>query len=243
MLKSENPTVFCLFAVCFSTYAAVVGLIIDSKKPGKQVSSDFVLYSCDHRGVKVVNVSVSQLPGIGQKISLKTSEDSMLVIIVHHTGKCELYFFDDPDSDEADFAMDLSPDETRELAAQLLGATYQPVDVDKLRMFKRQIIVDYITLKENSRLAYKTIEESDIRNKTGATIIGIVDGDDLIAVPEADTMLKPGDVLMSIGKDEQIATLTQLAKRCCIFRIGFIVSDWENYRSSHISHCAWQNII
>ncbi|WP_099160021.1 cation:proton antiporter regulatory subunit [Virgibacillus ndiopensis] len=159
-----------------------------------------------------MNVSVSQLPGIGQKITLKTSEENMLVIIVHHTGKRELYFFDDADNDEADFAMDLTPDETRELAAQLLGATYQPVDVEKMRLFKKQIIVDYITLKKKSPLVNKTIEESDIRNKTGATIIGIVHGDDVIAIPEADTTLKPGDVLMAVGKDEQIATLTDLCQ-------------------------------
>ncbi|WP_284141456.1 MULTISPECIES: TrkA C-terminal domain-containing protein [unclassified Virgibacillus] len=157
-----------------------------------------------------MKISVSQLPGIGQKISMKTSEDNMLVIIVHHTGKRELYFFDDADSDEADFAMDLTPDETRELAAQLLGATYQPADIEKIRMFKKQIIVDYIELKAKSFLVDKTIEESDIRNKTGATIIGIVQGEDVIAIPEPDTVLKPGNILMSVGKDEQIAALTKI---------------------------------
>lgn len=156
-----------------------------------------------------MKVSISQLPGIGQKITMKTAEKSMLVVVVHHTGKREVYFFDHFDNDEADFVMDLSSEETRELAAQLLGATYQPVDVEKIRMFKKQIIVDYITLKEESIFAYKTIEEADIRNKTGATIIGIVQGDDITAIPETDTTLKPGDVLMSIGKDEQIATLTE----------------------------------
>ena len=163
-------------------------------------------------GVIVVKVSVSQLPGIGQKITMKTAEKSMLVIVVHHTGKREVYFFEHADGDEADFVMDLTADETRELAAQLLGATYQPVDVEKIRMFKKQIIVDYITLKEESIFAHKTIEDSDIRNKTGATIIGIVHGDDITAIPEADTTLNPGDVLMSIGKDEQINELTRLCK-------------------------------
>ena len=159
-----------------------------------------------------MNISISQLPGIGQKISFKTSDNDLLVIIVHHTGKRELYFFDDSDSEEADFAMDLTPEETRELAAQLLGATYQPVDIEKMRMFKRQIIVDYITVKEKSSLVNKTIEESDIRNKTGATIIGIVHGDDVIAIPETDTTLQPGDVLMSVGKEEQISALTDLCR-------------------------------
>ncbi|GGM37121.1 potassium transporter TrkA [Paraliobacillus quinghaiensis] len=159
-----------------------------------------------------MNVSVSQLPGIGQKISLKTAEDSMLVVIVHHTGKRELYFFDDVDGDEADFAMDLTPDETRELGAQLLGATYQPVNANQLKMFKKQIVIDYITLSPKSSVAYQTIEESEVRNKTGTTIIGIVQGDEMIAIPEADRKLEPGDVLMAIGKKDQIAMLEALCK-------------------------------
>ncbi|MDC3418300.1 cation:proton antiporter regulatory subunit [Aquibacillus salsiterrae] len=159
-----------------------------------------------------MHVSVSQLPGIGQKISLKTAEDSMLVVIVHHTGKRELYFFEDADNDEADFAMDLTADETRELGAQLLGATYQPVHADQLKMFKKQIVIDYITLTDKSTLANKSLEDSEIRNKTGATVIGIVQGDEMIAIPDVSRKLIPGDVLMSIGKKEQIAALESLCK-------------------------------
>ncbi|WP_028783568.1 cation:proton antiporter regulatory subunit [Thalassobacillus devorans] len=159
-----------------------------------------------------MNISVTKLPGIGQKISLKTGEDSMLVLIVHHTGKRELYFFDDKDNEEADFAMDLTPDETRELGAQLLGATYQPVDADKLKVFQNQIVIDWVELKSNASIAGKTIEESEIRNKTGATIIGIVQGDETIAIPEADTTLEPGNVLMIIGKQDQIESLTALCR-------------------------------
>ncbi len=160
----------------------------------------------------MMNVSVSQLPGIGQKITLKTAEDSMLVVIVHHTGKRELYFFDDVDSDEADFAIDLTADETRELGAQLLGATYQPVNANQLKMFKKQIVIDYITVTEKSSLTHQTIEESEVRNKTGTTIIGIVQGEEIIAIPEADRILEPGDVLMAIGKKDQIAMLEALCK-------------------------------
>lgn len=164
------------------------------------------------KGVPRMNISISQLPGIGQKITLTTAEDSQLILIVHHTGKRELYFFEDADSDDADFGMDLTSDETRELGAQLLGATYQPVDADKLKVFNNQIFIDWVEIKEASSVANKTIEDSEIRNKTGATIIGIVQGEDIIAIPEAYTVLKPGDVLMGIGKKDQIASLTSLCK-------------------------------
>ncbi|SDK08174.1 cation:proton antiporter regulatory subunit [Sediminibacillus albus] len=159
-----------------------------------------------------MNVSVSQLPGIGQKITLKTADDSMLVVIVHHTGKRELYFFNDADSDEADFAMDLTPDETRELGAQLLGATYQPVDTEKMKIFQKQIVIDYIKLKDDSPLANKTIEESGVRNRTGATIIGIIQGDETIAIPDADTRLASGNMLVCVGKKDQIEVLASLCK-------------------------------
>ncbi|KGX86722.1 cation:proton antiporter regulatory subunit [Pontibacillus litoralis] len=159
-----------------------------------------------------MNISISKLPGIGQKISFTTGEDSQLVLIVHHTGKRELYFFEEAGSDEADFGMDLTADETRELGAQLLGATYQPVDADKLKMFNNQIVIDWVGIKEASSLVNKTIEESEVRNKTGATIIGIVKGEDITAIPEAHTKLQAGDVIMAIGKKDQIATLTSLCK-------------------------------
>lgn len=159
-----------------------------------------------------MKISISQLPGIGQKISMRTKDDQMMVLIVHHTGKRELYFFDDMDSDEADYAFELSPDETREVAAQLLGATYQPADIEKMRFFRKQLIVDYIKVRSVSPIVNKTIEEADIRGITGAIIIGIVDGEELSAVPEADTVLYPGMILMAIGKDEQIGQLSRLCQ-------------------------------
>lgn len=160
-----------------------------------------------------MSVSISQLPGIGQKITFRTAEDHMLVLIVHHTGKRELYFFEDADSDEADYSMELTSDETRELGAQLLGATYQSVDVEKLKMFKNQIVVDWIKLKEHSPLVHKTIEESEIRNKTGVTVMGIVKGEEMIASPDPDTKLLPGDVIMIMGKEEEVANFEGICKR------------------------------
>lgn len=153
---------------------------------------------------------ISQLPGIGSKITLRTGEEGMVVIIVHHSGKRELYFFEDASNDEADFAMDLTADETRELGAQLLGATYQPVDTDQLKLFRKQIIVDYIELSKSSEIANKTLGEAAVRSKTGVTVIGIIQGDETIAIPEPDTVLHPGDVLMSIGKKVQIDAMIDL---------------------------------
>ncbi|KMJ56974.1 potassium transporter TrkA [Bacillus sp. LL01] len=154
----------------------------------------------------------TELPGIGKKISFITAEGNMVVLVVHHSGKREMYFFDDPDGDEADFSISMTSDETRELGAQLLGAMYQPVDMDKMKMFKKQIIIEWVDVKKGSSLVGKTIGQSQIRTKTGASIIGIVKGEDNIAVPDIDVILHEGDVLMICGKQAQISKLTKLCE-------------------------------
>ncbi len=78
-----------------------------------------------------MEVKMADLPGVGKKISFQTVEENKIVVIVHHSGKRDLYFFQESDEDEADFFLTLTAEETREMGAQLLGATYQPVDDEK----------------------------------------------------------------------------------------------------------------
>ncbi|RNA68791.1 cation:proton antiporter regulatory subunit [Alteribacter keqinensis] len=159
-----------------------------------------------------MDVRMADLPGIGKKMSFITAEKSMIVLIVHHTGKRELYFFDDADNDEADFSIDLTADETRELGAQLLGAVFQPVDSDKINLLKSQIVTEWIKLSDQSGFAGKSIAENEIRKKTGVSIVGIFREEEVIASPDVTEVLRPGDTLMSIGKQEEIAVFEKLCK-------------------------------
>ncbi len=155
---------------------------------------------------------MANLPGIGKKMSIVTAQKSMIVLVIHHTGKREMYFFHDADDDEADFSIDLTADETRELGAQLLGAVFQPISSDQMKMFKKQIVTEWIEVKELSPVAGKTIKELEIRKRTGVSIVGIFRDEEVIASPEADQKLKVGDTIMAIGKSEQIEEFERLCK-------------------------------
>lgn len=158
-----------------------------------------------------MNVKMADLPGIGKKMSFITAAGNMMVLIIHHTGKRELYFFEDPDDDEADFSIKLTADETREFGAQLLGAVFQPVNSDTMKLFKSQIVMEWVELKEGSPLAGKTIGENEIRKKTGVSIVGVFRGDDVIASPEPSEKLELGDTIMAIGKSEQIKDFERIS--------------------------------
>jgi TrkA domain protein len=157
-----------------------------------------------------MQVKMADLPGIGKKISLITAEQSMVCLIVHHTGKRELYFFEDADDDEANFSINLTADETRELGAQLLGAVFQPIDTDKMKLFKSQIVTEWVELKKESKFAEKTIGQSEIRKRTGVSIVGIFRKDNVVASPDVSEVLHAGDTLMAIGKSEQISLFEEM---------------------------------
>ncbi|WP_025025630.1 cation:proton antiporter regulatory subunit [Caldalkalibacillus mannanilyticus] len=159
-----------------------------------------------------MKIKMSDLPGVGKKFSFITAEENMMVLIIHHTGKRELHLFDDADDDEPAYTINLNSEETKEIAAQMLGATYQPVDVDTMKTFKNKLLMEWVELKEDSPIVGKTLIESDIRAKTGATVIAIVRGEEVVASPDPTEKLKAGDTLMAAGNSEQMKAFEQLCQ-------------------------------
>jgi len=159
-----------------------------------------------------VEVKMADLPGVGKKISFQTAEKQKIVIIIHHSGKRDLYFFQDSDEDEADYFLGLTSEETRELGAQLLGATYQPVDDDRMQIFQKQLVMEWIKLTPESPFVGKQIGESRIRSHTGASVIAVIHGDDITVSPDIDLVLKAGDTVMAAGKRDHIRRFDAMAK-------------------------------
>lgn len=155
---------------------------------------------------------MADLPGVGKKISFQTAEKQKIVIIIHHSGKRDLYFFQDTEEDDADYFLTLTSEETRELGAQLLGVAFQPVDDDKMQIFHKQLVMEWIKLTPGSPFVDKKIAESRIRSHTGASVIAVMHGDDITVSPDINMMLKAGDTVMAAGKRDQIRRFDAMAK-------------------------------
>ncbi|RKL69410.1 potassium transporter TrkA [Salipaludibacillus neizhouensis] len=147
---------------------------------------------------------MSDLPGVGKKMSFLTSEEQMLVLISHHSGKRELHLFDDEDDDEPCFTVKLNAYETKEIGAQLLGAMNQHVDADTMKTFNKHLVMEWSELKDHSFLIGKTLIDSRIREETGASVMAIMRADDMIVSPDPSEVLRAGDTLMAAGKSDQI---------------------------------------
>lgn len=152
------------------------------------------------------------LPSIGRKYTVKMSKGQHLVIIIHHTGSRELYMMADLEDDEPLFTIEMNDEMARKIGAILMGADYQPVVDERVESICKNIMVEWIPLKERSSLHNQTIKEARIRTLTGTTIIGIQRGSTIIGSPDITEVLKADDILMSIGKKEQIKKLEALCK-------------------------------
>ena len=77
--------------------------------------------------------------------------------------------------------------------------------------FGQHLEVAELRLHAGSPLAGKTIANAGIRAQTGATIVGMWVGGELMRQPPIATRLKPGNILVAVGSHEAIGRLGQVA--------------------------------
>jgi voltage-gated potassium channel len=103
------------------------------------------------------------------------------------------------------------------LGGRLIAQTLiQPDVVDFLEavMYDEslQLFLEDLTVGVDCRLDGCTVGEARIRETTGANILGLKRGDDLIVSPESATTLHCGDVLVALGTRQQLEVLAQVVQ-------------------------------
>jgi monovalent cation:H+ antiporter-2, CPA2 family len=91
-------------------------------------------------------------------------------------------------------------------------------------------------MPESSPLLGMTLEEMDIRQLTGATLMAIRrPGGGEIDYPQDDNTLEQGDRVLLIGSDAEIAAFDELAKGEAVVPSGNNCCQWVRVESD----CAW----
>jgi TrkA domain protein len=157
-----------------------------------------------------MRIREADLPGVGRKYSLDLAEGKILSIIIHHSGRREIYLMEDPDEDEPAVIISLNDEEARKIGAIIAGSDYQPITDERMELLVNNLYVEWLKVDPVSPLANSTIRESEIKDTFGVTIIGIQRGKDIIGSPNADEMILPNDLLMVVGRRDQIRSLDDL---------------------------------
>jgi TrkA domain protein len=155
----------------------------------------------------VADITENEMPGIGKKFTLETVEGGTVTVIVHLTGRRDVYYSVDDDAKPTFFA--LTDEEARRLSAVLGDTFYKPTPMDMLR----SALPAGGGIEGGSAASGRTLRELDVRRQTGVTVLGIKRGAGTITNPPASAMLMRDDYLIVMGSAEELRKLERLVKK------------------------------
>lgn len=157
-----------------------------------------------------MDVSETDLPGVGKRFEVDLEEGGVAVVVIHNSGRRELFYRESPDADGEEL-LDLTDQESRVVGSILEGAYFQPIRTKSPETtLGEDVIIEWYTLNEGMAVVGETLEETDIRGRTGATIIAVERGEEVFPSPEADFRLEAGDIAVAVGTRENQTELESL---------------------------------
>lgn len=150
-----------------------------------------------------MQVNEHDLPGVGKKFALTTNEGERMTVIIHNTGHREIYTFRGKEEFPS-IAVRMEDAEARMLGAILGGAYFQPAVAESMDMVLGQLSVEWFKVSAGSPLAGRTIQDSAIRERTGASVIAILRDGRPFPNPRPNDGINAGDTLLVVGDRGQV---------------------------------------
>ncbi|WP_059049400.1 cation:proton antiporter regulatory subunit [Paenibacillus senegalimassiliensis] len=122
-----------------------------------------------------MNLKETDLPGIGKKFVVGTRSGENLTIIIHNDGRRELYHSEQDNPDENLSMVTLNEDEAKYVSAIIGGATYKPTALENIEVALGDLIIEWYKLEPKFKAIGKTIGELQIRQRSRATIIAVIE--------------------------------------------------------------------
>jgi TrkA domain protein len=145
-----------------------------------------------------VEIEQEQLPGIGLKHVLITRNGRRVGVVAQRNGRHDLVVYAKDDPGSAVVSVALTAEEADALA-ELLGT---PRVAQLLSRLHRQVIgmiSEQVPIVADSPYVGRTLGATQARTRTGASIIGVLRGSEVIASPGPDFVFEPGDMVIVVG--------------------------------------------
>ncbi len=159
-----------------------------------------------------MGVYETDLPGVGKKFAVDLDDSAQLVIVIHNTGKREVFRRPEPDSD-AEKLFELSDGLARKVGTILEGAYFQPIRTGTIEtVLDDDSLIEWVKVAEGSPVAQVTLGDCEVRQRTGASVLAIQRDDETIPNPAPDLVIEAGDVLVAIGDRADHRKLRELVE-------------------------------
>jgi len=144
------------------------------------------------------NIDETKLPGVGLRHEFACERGGRVGLITRHSGRRELLVYDSDDPDYVSESVSMTPDEANALAG-LLGGTTLVERFDDLRQHIAGLSLDWLPLAKGSRFAGTELGATQMRTRTGVSVIAVIRGSSAIPAPGPEVVLLGGDTVVVIG--------------------------------------------
>ena len=149
------------------------------------------------------------LPGIGLRHEFRTAKGQHAAVISYGSGRRDLviYSSDDPDTVVATLALNT---EEANGVAELLGTARI---VERLADLRRQVVglkTVQVPIAAGSPYDSRALADTQTRTRTGASIVAVIRGGQILASPRPDFVFQPGDLVVVVGTDEGTSAVADI---------------------------------
>ncbi len=153
----------------------------------------------------MVEVTETQLPGVGVRHDFTTRAGERLGLIVHRSGPRDLLVYDRDDPDACSLVLRLEEDDSRTLA-DMLGASHVTEEIARLQSIAG-LTIDWVPVTSASACTNCRLVDLGAAADRGATIVAVIRGDETIPAPAAEFVLQEGDTAVAVGTAEGVRHL------------------------------------
>lgn len=153
----------------------------------------------------MVRFTETPLPGVGVRYDFITEEGRRIGVITRHSGRRDFFVCDSDDADSCTEVLHLH-EADRAALVELLGGSEVGARLVDLQQRVEGLAIDWVTLNEGWAAAGRTIADTELRRRTGVSIVAILRDDRTVPSPEPSEPLLAGDTVVVVGTPEGIET-------------------------------------
>ena len=121
-----------------------------------------------------------------------------------------MYHFEDDDPEETISQITLEDDEARQIAGIIGGMTYKPKALETIEVTLEDLIIEWARIEPHYKCVGQSIAGLQVRQRTGANVLAIVNKKEQKINPGPDDILTAGSTLVLAGERKQIKQLKEL---------------------------------
>jgi TrkA domain protein len=140
------------------------------------------------------------LPGIGVCQELELHDGRRMGVVTRRNGHRDIVIYDD-EGDGAAAAITLDDDEAN-VIAELLGAPQLVTRLTDLQRSVDEVITEQLPIPRTSSYAGRPLGQTQVRTRTGASIVAVLRDGSTHASPGPDFVLQAGDLVVTVGTRE-----------------------------------------